>query len=181
MQKKPRRAAPQVNAGSMADIAFLLLIFFLVTTTIAEDSGLLVRLPIWEEEPVKLDIHSRNIFSVLVNTQNKLLIKGEPVPATDIPRLLREHVLNPDRRADLPDKPTQAIVSLRSDRGTNYETYLAVYDQLKAGYAALWQERAAAEFGKAYDLLSEADQKLIRNALPMTISEAESTDVLVSR
>ena len=79
------RMKNEVNAGSMADIAFLLLIFFLVTTTILEDSGILVKLPEWSDEPPEdIQLNSRNIYSVLVNTNNDLLVRKQPMSLTDL-------------------------------------------------------------------------------------------------
>ena len=80
-----RRMNNEINAGSMADIAFLLLIFFLVTTTISEDKGVLVKLPEWSpESPPPLPIHERNVFSVLVNAQNQLLVRGKAMDIADL-------------------------------------------------------------------------------------------------
>lgn len=167
--RKKRRDAPAVNAGSMADIAFLLLIFFLVTTTILEEQGVLVRLPVWEPDQVLTQLDQDKVLTVKINKQNALLIENELAQLKDIPALVKKHVINPR----FPAK--EAVVSITHDRGTNYETYLQVYDALLAGYKDLRNERANAQFGKSYDQLSKLDQKAIRTEIPLIISEAEPT------
>ena len=97
-----RRVSTEINAGSMADIAFLLLIFFLVTTTIVEDKGVLVKLPPWSDTPPETQqLKSRNVFSVLVNAQNQLLVRGEPVKIGDLREKAKEFIINPEHRDDL--------------------------------------------------------------------------------
>ena len=165
--KKTRRNSSAVNAGSMADIAFLLLIFFLVTTTIQEDSGVLVRLPEWIDQPVDQPVLEDNVLTVLINASDELMVEEDRTAVAAIPDLLRNHILSPER------KPTQAIVSLTHDRGTSYARYLQVYDALKAGYASLWNDRAKQQYGTSYALLNTTQQKAIRSDIPMVISEAE--------
>ena len=118
-----RRQAPEINASSMADIAFLLLIFFLVTTEIVEDKGILVKLPPWSNEPPETQrLNERNVFSVLVNKDNNLLVRGEPTQLADLRERAKEFIINPTDRSDLAASPTKAIISLKNDRGTNYKT-----------------------------------------------------------
>ncbi len=166
-----RRGAPVVNAGSMADIAFLLLIFFLVTTTIAEDQGVLVKLPQWVPDPITAPVPEQNVLTVLVNKSDQLMIEERAAEIADIPGLLREHVISPERR------PNQAVVSLTHDRGTSYARYLEIYDALKTGYHRMWDDLARQRYGEAFDLLNVAQQRSIREELPMIISEAEPSDV----
>lgn len=170
--KKTRRESPAVNAGSMADIAFLLLIFFLVTTTIQEDKGVLVKLPIWDDKPISEPINENNVLTVIVNSSDRLLIENQPATIEQIPALLADHVISPLR------KPTNAVVSLTHDRGTSYAKYLAVYDALKLGYNNMWDAAAKREYGKAFELLEVANQRKIKDALPMVISEAEPSDIV---
>jgi biopolymer transport protein ExbD len=165
--KKTRRGAPEVNAGSMADIAFLLLIFFLVTTTIQEDQGVLVRLPVWVNDEVPTEVADNNVLTVIVNAEDKLMIEDNLSQVDAIPDLLRNHVISTER------DPDQAVVSLIHDRGTSYEKYLAVYDALKAGYSAMWNDLADQKYGATYANLSSAQQKAVRTEIPMVISEAE--------
>lgn len=167
----------EVNAGSMADIAFLLLIFFLVTTTIAEDKGIRVKLPPWsEEEPDITQLKKRNVYSVLVNAQNQLLVRGEPMNIRSLRDNAKEFISNPYQKEDLAEKPTRAIISLKNDRGTNYQTYLEVYNELKAAYDELWDELSMKLYNIHYsEDLDLAKKKAIKNQIPMVLSEAEPT------
>lgn len=172
------RMSNEINAGSMADIAFLLLIFFLVTTTIAEDKGILVKLPPWsDEEPDITQLKTRNVYSVLVNAQNKLLVRGEEMDLADLQEKTIEFISNPRGREDLAEAPNKAIISLKNDRGTSYGTYLEVYNELKAAYYELWDELSRQKFGIPYsDEMPIAQQKVIKGEIPFVISEAEPTN-----
>jgi biopolymer transport protein ExbD len=173
---KKNRMSNEINAGSMADIAFLLLIFFLVTTTIAEDKGVLVKLPPYSEEPPPdVRLNTRNIYSVMVNAQNQLLVRGELMKIEELKANAKIFILNPDKRSDMSDDPTKAIISIKNDRGTKYKTYLEVYNELKAAYNELWEEAAMTKFGKNLDELKPSQQKEIKDAIPLVISEAEPT------
>jgi len=156
------RLTNEINAGSMADIAFLLLIFFLVTTTIVQDKGITVKLPPWSEEEVDATkLKTRNVFSVLVNANNQLLVRDEPANIEEL---------------NLAEKPTKAIISLKNDRGTNYETYLEVYNELKAAYNELWNEEAQRKYGTDYsDKMPREYKKAIKGKIPFVLSEAEPT------
>ncbi|MEL6658644.1 MAG: biopolymer transporter ExbD [Bacteroidota bacterium] len=171
------RMSNEINAGSMADIAFLLLIFFLVTTTIAEDKGILVKLPPWsDEEPDITQLKTRNVYSVLVNAQNKLLVRGEEMDIDALRDKTIEFIANPQRREDLAEAPNKAIISLKNDRGTSYNTYLEVYNELKAAYYELWDDLSRQKFGIPYsDEMPIAQQKVIKGEIPFVISEAEPT------
>lgn len=168
----------EINAGSMADIAFLLLIFFLVTTTIAEDKGITVKLPPWsEEDPDITKLKSRNVFAVLVNAQNDLLVRGESMDIASLREKTKEFITNPAKREDLAEIPTKAIITLKNDRGTNYETYVSVYNELKAAYDELWDEMCLRKYGVKYsDDLPLAWRKSIKDEIPMVLSEAEPTN-----
>jgi biopolymer transport protein ExbD len=174
--KTRSRFANEINAGSMADIAFLLLFFFLVTTTILEDKGILVKLPPWsDEEPDITKLKTRNVFSVLVNASNQLLVRGELMDVTQLRTRTKEFISNPDRREYLAETPANAIISLKNDRGTNYKTYLTVYNELQAAYNELRNETAMKRYGREYAFCT-AEQKIsIRNEIPLVISEAEPT------
>jgi len=172
------RMKNEINAGSMADIAFLLLIFFLVTTTIVEDKGITVKLPPWsEEEPDVTKLNKRNVYSVLVNAQNQLLVRGELASLENLKENAMEFIANPQKREDLAEKPTKAIISLKNDRGTEYNTYLNVYNELKAAYSELWDQLAQRKYGVPYsDDLPLAYRKAIRSEIPFVLSEAEPTN-----
>lgn len=172
------RMSNEINAGSMADIAFLLLIFFLVTTTIVEDKGIRVKLPPWsEEEPDITKLKTRNVFSVLVNAQNQLLVRGEPTDIRNLKEDAKEFINNPNNREDLAEKPTKAIISLKNDRGTEYKTYLEVYNELKAAYNELWDELSMKKYNVHYsEDLPDAYRKAIKSEIPFVLSEAEPTN-----
>ena len=178
MAKKSSRSRlnNEINAGSMADIAFLLLIFFLVTTTIDVDKGVLVKLPPWSNEPPEISkMKTRNVYSVLVNASNQLLVRGQEMRLDELREKTKEFISNPERREDLAEAPTKAIISLKNDRGTNYETYLEVYNELKAAYNELRNEMALRQHGKEYEFCTTEQRRTIRNAIPLVISEAEPT------
>lgn len=178
MAKNKNRGSNEINASSMADIAFLLLIFFLVTTTIVEDKGITVRLPPWsEEEPDIQKLKTRNVYSVLVNAQNQLLVRNQPMRVEDLRMNAKEFIANPTKREDLAEDPTMAIISLKNDRGTNYDTYLRVYNELKAAYSELWNELSQRKYGIPFsEDMPAAYKKAIRAEIPFVISEAEPTN-----
>ncbi|MFS4484238.1 ExbD/TolR family protein [Hyunsoonleella sp. 2307UL5-6] len=147
-----KRAAPEVNAGSMADIAFLLLIFFLVTTTIEKDSGINRKLPPMEDNTEPPVIKQKNIFTVLVNKKDDLLVEDEPMAIKDLRQAAIEFLDNngdgsckfcqgkkDEKSSDNPDK---AIISLKNDRETSYAAYISVQNELVAAYNVLRNRRA---------------------------------------
>ncbi len=174
-EKKFRRLDPAVNAGSMADIAFLLLIFFLVTTTIVNDKGIRVALPPIANTPPK-PINQDNVLTVKVNASNQLLVEGQMTQVEDLRAFTKEFIMNPQEREDRPSKPTAAIVSLQNDRSTSYDTYINVYNELRAAYNELWEEQAQQIYNASYKSLSKAQQKSVRAIIPLVISEAEPSD-----
>ena len=189
-----RRQPPEINAGSMADIAFLLLIFFLVTTTMDVDSGLQRMLPPPPEDVLEeVDIKKRNIFIVLVNANDQLFVKGEPGDIRSLRREAKEFIANPAGKENLPEKEykevpffgnypiSKQVISLQNDRGTSYETYIKVQNELAAAYNELRNELAMSQFGKSYDdlvaLKDEERVKAIRVIYPQRISEAEPKNI----
>ena len=171
------RMTNEINAGAMADIAFLLLIFFLVTTTIVEDRGILVRLPPWsDEEPDITQLNERNVFSILVNAQNQLLVRGEPARVNELRDRAKEFIINPMDDPTLSESPQRAIISLRNDRGTNYETYLEIYNEIMGAYNELRNELSLQRYGSIYDNLDIEQRRVVREEIPMIISEAEPTE-----
>lgn len=145
MARSSNRSKTEINAGSMADIAFLLLIFFLVTTTFPNDRGILFTLPPKpdpNEPPPDITKNDRNIFKILVNSNDQLLVEDEPVAdASLIKEQVKEFVLNNGRRPTLSDNPEEAVVSFKTDRGSSYEIFIEVLDQLDAAYNEMYGER----------------------------------------
>lgn len=170
-----RRSAPEVNAGSMADIAFLLLIFFLVTTTIMSDQGILVRLPAWDTIYEPVPIKERNLMRVFINTDNQFLLREEPVALEDMREKVKTFIINPGADPKLAEASNKAVLSLLNDRGTSFETYLMVYNELKGAYRELWEEEAQRLYLQHYDNLPIEHQKEIRKKIPLVISEGEPT------
>lgn len=178
----------------MADIAFLLLIFFLVTTTMDVDTGLMRRLPAMpdkQNQPDKSDkVKERNIFVVLINKNNNLLVENEPLDLHSLRLKAKEFIANPEDKANLPVKdwkeipyfgrvyvPKNPVISLRNDRGTSYATYLMVQNELLAAKNELRDELAMQKFQKKYDELDEDHQKAIQQYYSAPISEAEPKNI----
>ena len=134
--------------------------------------------PPWsDEEPDVTKLKTRNVFSVLVNAQNQLLVRGEPTKVDELKERTKEFIANPQRREDLSEAPNKAIISLKNDRGTKYETYLEVYNEVKAAYSELWNEECQRKYQRNYsDNLPLAIKKEIRAKFPLVISEAEPTN-----
>ncbi len=185
------RKTPEVNSSSMADIAFLLLIFFLVSTTMDVDTGIYKRLPPIPENPDEEEkkVKKRNVLAILVNRNNELLVNGELVDITQLREKTKEFILNPTNDKNLPEKETKTIpyfgdvevskglVSLQNDRGTSYETYISVQDELAIAARELKDEKAIQKWGKPYEDLDEEQQAAVRKYVPMAISEAEPKNV----
>ncbi len=175
MAKKSSRGIPEINAGSMADIAFLLLIFFLVTTTIDTDKGIAIKLPPMPEDVPQEDkpIKERNILKVLVNAADQLLVDGEPIQIKELKKKTKLFIDNPNNDQTLAETPGKAVVSLKNDRGTSYDIYVQVHNELKAAYNELRNEMAKREYGKSFEDCTKAEQKKITDYYKQIISEAE--------
>ncbi|MDG1794014.1 MAG: biopolymer transporter ExbD [Flavobacteriaceae bacterium] len=147
-----KRSAPEVNAGSMADIAFLLLIFFLVTTTIEKDSGINRKLPPIEETEEDVVIKQKNIFTVLLNGKDQLLVEEELMELKDLRTAAVEFLdnngdqsctyCNGAKDPSSSDNPDKAIISLKNERETSYAAYISVQNELVAAYNVLRNKRA---------------------------------------
>lgn len=158
-----KRPAPEVNAGSMADIAFLLLIFFLVTTTIETDSGISRRLPPIEDVTDPPEIRQRNMFLVLINKDDQLLVEDELMDIKDLRSAAIAFLDNGGGTGveacdycqgpglpDSSDNPDKAVISLQNDRLTSYKMYIAVQNELVAAYNDLRDREAQRLYGKDY-------------------------------
>ncbi|MBN2349879.1 MAG: biopolymer transporter ExbD [Bacteroidales bacterium] len=192
-----RKELQEINAGSMADIAFLLLIFFLVTTTMDTDSGLTRRLPqMPDEEKPKPDdenlIKERNIFLVLVNRNNQLMVENQLMDITQLRAAAKEFIENPNDDPNLPAKSEidvpyfgkimttkNHVISLQTDNGTSYGTYITVQNELVAAYNELRNAKAMQKFGIKYTDMKEGDDRMdaIEDIYPLAISEAEPKNI----
>jgi biopolymer transport protein ExbD len=188
---RKKRAIPEINAGSMADIAFLLLIFFLVTTTMDADKGINRKLPPWDperqvdENPIK----DKNIFTVLINSNNQLLVEDDYMDISELREACKAFIVNNGdgsctycqgglRNPQSSDNPDKAVVSLQNDRGTSYEMYIKVQNELVAAYEDLRNEYSRQRYGKPYlDLKDEDLIKEVKEAFAQKISEAEALDL----
>lgn len=174
----------------MSDISFLLLTFFLLTSSINTDMGIQRRLPPPSDPNVKPpDIHRRNTFVVLVNKDDKLLFNGELGEINLLKERAKEFLSNPNNLDNLPEKTrkdipllgtvevSKGVISLQNDRGTSYEMYLMVQNELTAAVNELRDEMAKTKFGKAYVDCSDVQRDAIDKAIPIAISEAEPKNI----
>jgi biopolymer transport protein ExbD len=173
--KTKKRMVPVVSAGSLADVAFLLLIFFLVATTIQTDTGLNVLLPAWTENDNSEKKKDRNVLSVIINSENELMIEGERAQLSDLQARTEQLILKEA------ESPKVAIVSLQNDNGTSYGTYLTVYNEIKAGYNRIWEDESLRRFGQHYDDLDKKSQADVRKNYPLVISEVEPSKIAINR
>jgi hypothetical protein len=197
-----KRSAPEVNAGSMADIAFLLLIFFLVTTTIETDSGISRLLPPLDDTPPEdVILKERNIFTVLVNDAGNLLVEDEPMEIKELRPAAIAFLDNGGgqgtegcdycqgaRDPKSSDNPVKAVISLQNNRQTKYKDYITVQNELVAAYNFLRNREANRLYGvdftdmeaafKNPDYTGDKDVlkdriEVIKKMFPQKLSEAE--------
>ena len=187
MARNKDRQKAEINSSSMADIAFLLLIFFLVTTTIANDKGLSLQLPPKPDDLEEIDvkIKEKNIFKVYVNSADRLLVEGDPMEdVSGIREMVKEHVLNNGRDPSKSDSPKDAVVSFKTDRGTSYEMYIEVLNELQGAYYDMYAARAGVTTEKWREIASDTqdpeNKRLYDDArkdFPMAISIAEPSKI----
>ena len=194
-----KRKLPEINASQMADISFLLLIFWLCSTTMSTDQGLSRRLPPPlppNMEKPDVEVNERNIFIVLINSQNQLLVQGEPMDVRQLREEAKAFILNVENdihkpelfevTADVLDKNGNVertlktittknhVISLQNDRGTMYEKYIEVQNELVAAYNEVRDEYSRREFsGLTFNELTPEQQEAVQTLFPQKISEAE--------
>ncbi|MEY2925287.1 MAG: hypothetical protein RLZZ337_1837 [Bacteroidota bacterium] len=173
------RGIPEINAGSMADIAFLLLVFFLVTTTMDIPTGLQVALPpMTDEPPPDSKQKQREVLEVLVNASDQLLVEKELLTIEKLRQKTKDHLTNEGKDPTLSSTSTKAIVSLKNDRGTSYDMYVQVYNELTAAYNEVRDEYSQSKFGVPYNKLrKEADIEDVKKKYPKKLSEAEPVSI----
>lgn len=187
-----KKSIPGLNTSSTADIAFLLLCYFLMTTTMGSQTGLSRRLPPMPDEKQKTQdqkVNRRNIIVVKINSQDRLLAGTEPMDVSQLKDKIKIFLTNPTDDPSLPEKEVQEIeglgnrqvskgvISLQNDRGTSYQAYIAVQNELVKAVNELRDEASMAEFGKKFLQLDEDHQGMIKKLIPSYISEAEPKDI----
>ncbi len=186
---KKKKEVPGINSSSTADIAFILLIFFLITTSMDTDRGLARQLPPPpqdEQNEEDIIVKERNVLAVRLNASNQLMCGSDYIEIADLRERAKEFITNPNNDPNLPEKhPKQIeffgnvmttskhVISVQNDRGTSYDAYFNVQNELIAAYNEVRNELAQSQFGKTYAECSEDEQKAIREYYPQKISEAE--------
>lgn len=185
------RKTPEIPGSSLADIAFLLLIFFLVTTTMDIDMGITRKLPPPPKEETEIpDIKERNVFKILINKNDRLLVEDKPGNIRTLREKVKDFVDNPYGKENLSVQKTKTIehlgkvevsegvISLKNDRGTSYEMYIKVQNELAAAFNELKNDLAKEKFGIKYeDISNQKYIDAIDEAIPVAISEAEPENV----
>ena len=195
-----KRKTPDINAGSQADIAFLLLIFFLVATTMNTDTGLTRMLPPMPPEDQKqeeIKVKERNLFLVLISGSGNIMAgvpgKQELITLGQLKDKAKEFITNPfddenlpekiDKEITLPDGSTwvypvsEGVVSLQTTRDTNYQSYIMVQNELTRAFNEVRDEVALRKFGSKYSELTEDERNAVAKAVPLKISEAEPRNI----
>lgn len=175
MLKPVKHRSVELSTSSVADIAFLLLSFFLMTTVIEADTGLSIVLPEWRDQPVQVPSHERNIFKIRINSNNAVMIEGEVSGLDGLKARIKEFVLNPGKRGNLAENPVKAVVLLESDRGTSHKMFMAALDEIQGAYYEMYASRLGIAVEEYRKLRPEvpADRALMTEArknLPMNIS-----------
>lgn len=193
---KTKKKVPSINGSSMADISFILLIFFLITTSMDTDKGIKRRLPPLvpkEEQRQDIEINDRNIMQLLVNRRDQIAILKKNsagdrtiiVPIDDLKNRVKEFIVNPRNNPELPEKEVRDIeglgrvevttssyaISLKNEVETSYQMYINVQNEILKAYNEVWDEFAIARFRTAYKELSVEKQKQVLEAYPMHVSE----------
>ncbi len=168
MLRKKRSLEANIPSSSMADIAFLLLIFFLVATVIDVDTGIGMTLPEITDEPPP-PVSKDRMAAVLINENNDVLLDGEPISLFQIKTTLKPRIVS---KIELPKKK-KLIVSLKTDRRTVYNAYISALDQIKMAFFEVRDEYSNSRFGTKYNDLNDEAKKEVKNAIPIIISLAE--------
>lgn len=191
MKRNSKKKTPEINAGSMADISFLMLIFFLVNSSMDTDSGIARRLPPPPDpNAVAPDVRERNVFNVLVNKNDRLMVDGKPIDVSTLRSDTKLFLSNPSNDPNLPEKRievipglgsypvSKGIISLKNDRGTSYDMYIQVQNELAAAVNELRNELSIQKFGKRFtELTADKQIEAIQKAIPVSISEAEPENI----
>jgi len=188
-----KKKVPAMNTSSTADIAFLLLCYFLMTTTMGSQTGLSRRLPPMPDKDQKVDdqkVNRRNIIVVRINSADRIFAGSEPMEVSMLKDKIKEFLTNPSDDPNLPEKElteieglnkpvlvSKGVISLQNDRGTSYHTYIAVQNELVKAINELRDTYSLNQYGKKFVSLSEDEQSVVKKVIPQNISEAEPKDV----
>ena len=190
------KKTPAINSSSTADIAFLLLCYFLMTTTMGSQTGLSRRLPPMpteEQQQENQKVNRRNIITVKINSQDRIFAGGEPIDISMLKDKIREFLTNPRNDDHLPERVmtdiegfgqypvSKGVISLQNDRGTSYRQYIAVQNELVKAVNEIRDEFSLNNYGKKFIQLDEEKQEIVKKAIPQQISEAEPKDVAKRR
>lgn len=188
------KKSPTINGGSMSDISFLLLTFFLLTSSMDTDTGIARKLPppLPPDAP-KPEIHDRNVFKVAINFRDELQVQGKLADVSQLRDMAKDFLANPSndpKKSEIvmenisllgPTPVSKGVVSLKNDRGTSYEMYIAVQNELTAAFRELRDELSEEKFGLKFADLKRADQiEAVQDAIPVSISEAEPTNAAIN-
>jgi biopolymer transport protein ExbD len=182
MHLRAKHRAVELSTSSVADIAFLLLSFFLMTTVIANDQGLTLNLPEWRAERIDVPIHERNVFNIHINSNDQVMIESQLSDLNGLKTKIRDFVLNNARIPDSSQNPEKAVVSLKADRGTTHAMFIRALDEIQGAYYEIYAERAGVSVS-AYRKLNPqvpGERAIIEKAksgIPMNISLAEPSAV----
>ena len=187
--RRQDREDAEVPTAGLADIAFLLLIFFLVTTTINVDTGIGMTLPPMLEDQEPPPVKDRNLFKVLVDSQGNLLVEEEEARIGQLRERVKRHVTNYGDNPDLAVSPSKAVISIKTDAKTPYDTYIEVLDEVWMAYREIWDQIARtgqtpqgdavdldqtySSYQEYYNTLEPGDDNKIRDAFGAQISIAE--------
>lgn len=183
--KESRKTISGVNAGSMADIAFLLLIFFLVTTTFPEDQGIesVMPRPCPEGVDCTAELHEKNIFTIKLNRNNELMANNELIDIDELRENIKAFVDNNgdttceychgEKDISLSDNPKKAVIAIHTDREAKYDNYIEVQNELVGAYYELRQELCKMKFNKNVDELTEEEVLVLQESYPFRITEAD--------
>lgn len=185
------KKTPEINASSQADIAFLLLVFFLITTTMDVDKGISRRLPPMQEDQKQEDvkINRRNTIIVRISASDRIMVGTEAMDVSQIKDKIIEFITNPTNNPNMPEKEiknikgfgnyavSKGVISLQNDKGTTYHKYIEVQNEIVRAVNEVRDQFSQQHFSKKFSLLDEEHQKIVKEAIPQNISEAEPKDV----
>jgi biopolymer transport protein ExbD len=188
---RKKKEMPELNGAGQSDISFLLLCFFLMTSSMDQSMGLNRRLPPIADDIVKTEenkVKAHNVLQVLVDGNDRLAVNGKVMDIQDLRSTAKEFILNPTANPNKSSKiakdiagvgsvmVSEAVISMQNVRGTSYDAYLRVQNELVAAYNELRNEAATERFGRKYDDLTEIQQRIIVDIYPQRISEAPPKD-----